>query len=144
MIATADLIAGARAVIAAEGCTLLLIERTVRGDTVAIRIDAITADGSRTRGIARSGDPAMRTVCHGANVALRQLAAILPDRGRDRIGLMTDGTGATFSPDRLSVHGDGWLGQVLTGAAACIDIAPFDAMGHWARLFAPQHRGKPN
>jgi hypothetical protein len=141
-IATADLIASARAVIAASGCTMLLIERTVRAGKVGIRIDMIAADGGRTRGIARSGDPAMHAVCHTANATLRQLATMLPEGRRDRVGLMTDGTGAAFSPDQLSVMEADWLGAVLSGAALCVDIAPFADDGRWAQLSAPQHGGR--
>lgn len=141
-IATADLIAGTRAMIAAHGCTMLLIERTVRAGKVAIRIDTIAADGSRSRGIARSGDPAMHAVCHAANAALRQLATMLPEESRHRVGLMTDGTGVAFSPDQLSVTEADWVGAVLSGAALCVDIAPFAGDGCWARLSAPQHDGR--
>lgn len=137
-IPTADLIAHARALIAAQDCTMLLIERTVRAGKVAIRIDKIAADGSRTNGIARSDDPTMHALCHAANATLRQLATMLPETARNRVGLMTDGSGAAFSPDQVSVAAGDWLGAVLSGAVLCVDIAPFAADGRWAKLTAPQ------
>jgi hypothetical protein len=141
-IVTAELIYAARAVIADMGCTLLLIERTVRLGRTSIRIDAVHADGSRAKGIARCGDTAMREVCHAANATLRQLAAMLPVGSGNAVGLMTDGTGAAFSPDHVSaVRGD-WFSAVLSGDAFCIDLARFDPAGRWGQLVAQHHGGR--
>jgi hypothetical protein len=131
---TAEMISAARAVIAHLECTLLLIERTVRAGQISIRIDAIHADGSRAKGVTRSDDPAMRKLCYAANVTLQRLAVMLPVHSGDAIGLMTDGTGAAFSPDHVSSISGDWLGAVLTGAALCIDLARFDAASRWAQL----------
>jgi hypothetical protein len=137
------LVDSAGEVLAETGCTMLLIERIVREAGTTIRVDAIAADGSRIKGIARSGDPTMRTLCHAANAVLRALAGTMEDAGAaDRVGIMTDGAGVLFSPDRPSVCGDDWLGAVLTGAAATFALTDFDPQGRWARLAAAQQAGE--
>lgn len=141
-IVTAELISAARAVIAHLGCTLLLIERTVRVGQSSIRIDAIHADGSRAKGVTRNGDPAMRKLCYAANATLQRLAAMLPVGSGDAIGLMTDGTGAAFSPDHVSSISGDWLGAVLTGAAPCIDLVRFNVTSRWAQLVVPNNGGR--
>jgi hypothetical protein len=141
-VAMDTLLAHVRTVIAEHGCTLLLIERSVRVGGTAIRIDAVYADGSRRKGIARSGDAAMRAVCQAANATLRQLAASMPEGLDDQVGLMTDGTGALFSPERPSSTGGDWLGAMLGGAVQSVEISPFALNSRWSRLSAPQHGGK--
>lgn len=141
-IAIDTLLAHVRAVIAEQGCTLLLIERSVRVGGTAIRIDAVYADGSRRKGIARSGDAAMRAVCHAANGALRHLATLMPDGLDDHVGLMSDGTGALFSPERPSTTDADWLGAVVSGAVQSVEIVPFAANGLWSRVSAPQQGGR--
>ncbi|CAN5295403.1 hypothetical protein BH10PSE15_BH10PSE15_18530 [soil metagenome] len=136
VIETGDLVEQARRLIARQGYGFLLIERSVRPNGVSIRVDAIGADGARTAGIARTGEATMRTLCHAANAVLRQLA--VQHGMAERIGLMTDGTGALFSPDRRAVRDTGWLGSVLSGAARGVTLAPFAPTGHWSRLTAPR------
>jgi hypothetical protein len=139
---TAELISAARVVIAHLECTLLLIERTVRSGQASIRIDAIHADGSRDKGVTGSDDPAMRKLCYAANATLQRVATMLPVGSGDAIGLMTDGTGAAFSPDHVSSISGDWLGAVLTGAALCVDLARFNVASRWAQLVAPNNGGR--
>ena len=141
-IPTGDLLGHVRAVIAETGCTMLLIERSVRVGGTSIRIDAVYPDGSRSKGIARSGDPAMRAVCHAADAMLRQLGELLPSGLNDRTGVLSDGTGVLFSLEQPSVMTADWLGPVFAGTVPCIALSPSATSGLLASLIAPQQCGR--
>lgn len=69
---------------------------------------------------------------------IEKLASSWPPNARPRrIGFMTDGSGAAFSPDLPCPDIEGWPAMLLDGSARRIDLVPFGAKTIWSSMSVP-------